>query len=83
MNAMENMINEEMVQDVMETVVEVKPNGSMMKDVLEGGLYALAGVVIWEGGKFLFKKAKKAIEAKKNKADIVITDADFEDMDAE
>jgi hypothetical protein len=82
MNAMENMINEEMVQGVMDTVVEVQPNGSKMMDVLEGGLYAIAGVVIWEGGKFVAKKIRKVIEAKKNNADIVITEADFEDQNA-
>ena len=82
MNAMENMINEEMVQDVIETVVETKPNGNMMKVILEGGAYAVAGVIIWEGGKYLFKKAKDVVEAKKN-AKTLIVESDFEDMDAE
>jgi hypothetical protein len=81
MSTIENIVNEEMVQDVVETVVEVKPSGSTIKNLVEGGLYALAGVVIWEGGKFIVKKVKESIEAKKDTANVI--ESDFEDVDAE
>lgn len=77
MSTIENMINEEMVQDVVETVVEVQP--SKAGNIAKNGLYALAGIAIWEGGKFVVKKVAKLVKAKKAAAEEAIEE-DFEDQ---
>ena len=65
MEAMENMINEEMVQDVFDTVVEIQPKTGMMNGFIKNSLVAVAGALAWEGIKFGFKKVSDYRKAKK------------------
>lgn len=80
MDAIENMVNEEMVQDVVTVVEEIQPTIEA-KSGFENVLYAIAGVLIWEGGKFVFKKAKAHMEAKKATAEIADVEPEIVDQD--
>lgn len=65
MEAMENMINNEMVQDVVENVADVIPTTGTMNGFVKNGLIAIAGALIWEGSKFVAKKTVKFVKDKK------------------